>query len=79
VEKRKAMNQLPNSKTSTSRAPKIAKNLLEQVQTTKNTIEQQELEKLLRFAHRNSNKTAVFKVSMNFMARDKHHKIEKKY
>jgi hypothetical protein len=56
-----------------------SKNLLEQDQTTKNTVEQQKLKKLLRIAPRNSNKTTVFKASKNFMAQDKHHQIEKKY
>jgi hypothetical protein len=32
-----------------------------------------------RIAHKNSNETAVFKIFKNFMARAKHHKIEKKY
>jgi hypothetical protein len=44
----------------------------------KNTVQQQKLKKLLRIAHKNSNKTAVFKISKNFMAQDKHNKISKK-
>jgi hypothetical protein len=71
--------QLSNSKTGTSRASKIAKLLLEQDQTTQNIMQEQELKNLLRIAHRNSNKTAIFKASKNFMAQAKHHKIEKKY
>jgi hypothetical protein len=42
-------------------------------------MQQQEFKQLLRIAHRNSNKTAVFKASKNFMAKAKHHKIEQKY
>jgi hypothetical protein len=38
-EKKKTVIQLQNSKTCTSRAPKIAKYLLEQDQTTKNTVQ----------------------------------------
>jgi hypothetical protein len=78
VEKGKTVIQFPNSKTCTFRASKIAKYLLEKDQTTENIVQQQTLKKLLRIAHRNSNKTAVFKDSKNFMVRDKHHKIEKK-
>jgi hypothetical protein len=42
-------------------------------------MQQQKLKNLLRIAHKNSNNTAVFKISKTFMAQDKHKKISKKY
>jgi hypothetical protein len=41
-------------------------------------MQQQTLKKLLNIAHKNSKNPAVFKLSKNFMAWDKHQKIEKK-
>jgi hypothetical protein len=38
-----------------------------------------ELKNLLWIVHKNSNKIAVFNVSKNFMARQRHPKIEEKY
>jgi hypothetical protein len=79
MKKKKAMVQHLNSNNRTFHAPKMTNKLLEQDQTTKNTIQQQELKKLLRISHRNPNKTTISKHSKNFMAWAKHHKIEKKY
>jgi hypothetical protein len=44
--KEKTMVQLQNSKTKTSRAPKITKNLQKQDKIIKNTMQQQALKKL---------------------------------
>jgi hypothetical protein len=71
--------QLQKSKIATSRAPKFAKFLPELDLTTKNTMQQQTLKKPLNIGHKNSNNPAVFKLFKNFMARQRHLKIEEKY
>jgi hypothetical protein len=76
---RKWKAQLQKSKTGTSRAPKFTKFLLKQDHTTKNIMQKQTLKKALNIARNNSSKTAVFKLSKNFMARKRHLKIEEKY
>jgi hypothetical protein len=73
---RKGKAQLQKPKNGTSRAPKFTKFLLKQDHTTKNIMQQQTLKKTSKIAHNNSSKTAVFKLSKNFMARDRHLKIE---
>jgi hypothetical protein len=77
--KRKATVQLAKSNTCISRDPKITKFLLKQDHTTKNILQQQTLKKTSKIAHNNSSKTAVFKLSKNFMAQQRHPKIEEKY
>jgi hypothetical protein len=72
-------SQLQNSNKNTSRAPKITKLLLKQDHTTKNVMQQQTLKKMSKIAHNNSSKTAVFKLSKNFMARQRHPTIAEKY
>jgi hypothetical protein len=52
---------------------------LKQDHTTKNIIQQQTLKKASKIARNNSSKTAYFKLSKNFMARQRHPKIEEKY
>jgi hypothetical protein len=42
-------------------------------------MQQQTLKNKSRIAHNKSSKTAVFKLSKNFMARRRHPKIEEKY
>jgi hypothetical protein len=73
------MPQIQKSKTATSWAPKIVKNLLELDHTTKNTMQQQTLKNPLNIGHKNSNNPTVFKLSKNFMARKRLLKIDKQY
>jgi hypothetical protein len=56
----------------TFRAPKFTKILPELDLTTKNMIKCQTLKNPINIAHSNSSKTAVFKLSKNFMARERH-------
>jgi hypothetical protein len=51
---------------------------LEQDQTTKYILQQEEFKRLFSIAHRNSNKTAVFEISKNFMLRFDGQKIKQK-
>jgi hypothetical protein len=73
------MPQIQKSKPATSRGPKFSKFLLEQDDTTKNTMQQQTLKKPLNIGHKNSTSPAVFKLSKNFMAQKRQLKIEEKY
>jgi hypothetical protein len=72
----KMEGQLQNSNKNTSQAPKIIKFLLKQDHTSKNIMQQQTLKKTSQIAHNKSYKSAVFKLSKNFMARQIHPKIE---
>jgi hypothetical protein len=78
-EKERQRFNLQKSNTCISRAPKITKFLLKQDHTTKNIMQQQTLKKTSKIAHNKSYNTAVFKLSKNFMARQRHPKIEEKH
>jgi hypothetical protein len=64
--KGKTTVQLANSKTCTSRAPKITKILPKQDHTTKNIMQPLELKNLLWIVHKKSNNIAVFRVFQEF-------------